>query len=196
MTEHDDLQALWQSQAVEAAPMHLDEIRKRAGRLRGRVRIRNLIEYAAGLIVVPSFVSMAIHAGEPLIRIGAALTAAGALFALWQLHRRGGARPPGDAEAGALFDVLRGELARQRDALASVWLWYLAPFVPGMALILLGRWLHPIEKLGRSVETDRTMIVMTAVITLLIFLVSHLANRLGAKALQRQIDDLDALRRT
>jgi hypothetical protein len=195
--DRDDtgLQALWQSQAGEEFSMPVEQIRKRARRLHARVWTRNLIEYAAGLIVVPSFVTLALHATDPLIRLGAALTALGALFALWQLHRRGSSRRPPDAEAGPSLDFLRGELARQRDAQASVWLWYLAPFAPGMALILVGRWLSPVEKVGRSLESDRTMTAMMAVIMALLFLVSHLANRFGARRLQDQIDELDTMRR-
>jgi hypothetical protein len=190
-----DLKALWQSQAIEEFPMPLEEIRKRARRLQGRVQRRNAMEYFAGGVVVAAFVSASITHALPLVKIGCAAVALGAVIALWQLHARGSARRTPDASATALADFHRRELVRQRDAQASVALWYLAPFAPGMALVLLGRWLSPIDEVGRSATTDRIMIAMTGILMLLVFLVVFLANRLGAQRLQKQIDEIDALRK-
>jgi hypothetical protein len=186
-----DLQTLWQSQKPEEPPMSLAEIRSKAGAFQRRILVRNVIEYAAGLIVVPSFALMAWNAPQVLTKVGAVLVALGALVCLWQLHARGGAKRAPDAGAASLIDFHRQELERQRDALASVWLWYLGPFVPGMALILLSSWLAPVAT--RSVESQRAGTLMMTVIVVLVFLVIFLLNKLGAHHLQKEIDKLDAL---
>ncbi|MBP6690538.1 MAG: hypothetical protein KA153_11140, partial [Hyphomonadaceae bacterium] len=43
-----------------------------------------------------------------------------------------------DAGAQSWATFHRAELTRQRDALRTVWSWYLAPFVPGMLVFLAG----------------------------------------------------------
>src|SRR5687767_3044476 len=172
-----DLKSLWQSQEPEETPMALDEIRIHAGRFQRRIRFRNAIEYAAGLIVVPAFAAWAWTAPDVITKAGAALTVIGALFCLWQLHVRGGARPAPEASAAALLDFHRRELVRQRDALRSVWLWYLGPFVPGMLLIQLGDFLTPPKNPAISVEADRAITGMFTVVVVLVFAVIFLVNR-------------------
>jgi hypothetical protein len=57
---------------------------------------------------------------------------------MFQLHRRGSARAlPADAGLRASLDFHLRELERQRDALHTVWLWYLLPFVPGFVAALV-----------------------------------------------------------
>lgn len=190
-----DLKILWKSQETEEPPMALDEIRRKARRFQGGVRIRNLIEYLAGLIVVPSFALWAWRAPELPVKLGAAMVVVGSLFALWQLHLRSGARRPPEASAVALMDFHRAELIRQRDALRTVPLWYLAPFAPGMFTLLIYRLLNPVEKATRSLEADRAMSVMMIIIVVLLFAVVGLTNALAAHRLQAKLDELDRLGR-
>ncbi|MEQ1812619.1 MAG: hypothetical protein ABL889_22020, partial [Terricaulis sp.] len=77
---------------------------------------------------------------EPIIRVGAGLIIAGALYVCWKLHELGRAATRGELDAGAQSWAAfhRAELTRQRDALRTVWSWYLAPFVPGMLVFLAG----------------------------------------------------------
>ena len=74
-------------------------------------------------------------------------------------------------------------LIRQRDAIASVGVWYLAPFAPGMTLLLLGRWFQS-HATHRSLGTDHLIIALVAVLAiagLVIFgpAVSSLLSKLG-----------------
>lgn len=194
MTE-PDLKQLWQSQEQENAPMPLEQIQAAAGRFQRRVRIRNLIEYAAGLIVIPSFAWQALNAPHPLYQAGAAMIAVGALVCLWQLHLRGGARRTPGASAASVMDFHRSELARQREAMGSVWLWYLGPFAPGMALCLASLWLHPPARYALNPAEGRANVALAAALAVLVFLGVFALNRLGARRLQREIDRLDALGR-
>ena len=64
---------------------------------------------------------------------------AGALTVMFELHRRGSARTaPADLGLSTCIDFHRKSLERQRDALRTVWIWYLLPFVPGLAIFEIG----------------------------------------------------------
>lgn len=129
---------LWKDQAVEPHLLSPDEIRSRLGRLDGRIRARNRIEYFAGGL---AFVVFAVFVAYQLVRhgfdiatLGAILLMLGVLTMGWQLHRRTGPVTTIDG-ARPSVEIYRAELRRQRDALTSVWLWYIAPVVPGMIVL-------------------------------------------------------------
>ncbi len=83
----------------------------------------------------------------------------------------------------------RQELIRQRDALRSVGLWYLAPFIPGMALVMMGRWFQS-HAAHRALAFDHLLILLTSGLAVLVFLAIWLLNLYGAKRLQQRIDAL------
>jgi len=120
--------------------MSLADVHLHAQRFQSRIRSRNMIEYGAAVFVVAAFVWMAVTIPEPIIRVGAGLIIAGALYVCWKLHELGRAATRGELDAGAHSWAAfhRAELTRQRDALRTVWSWYLAPFVPGMLVFLAG----------------------------------------------------------
>lgn len=131
----DDIQRLWQCQPVVPTPIDLEQIRRRAGKLHGRVRARNLRETIAGVIAVVILTWFALGKPDPLARLSFALLIAGMFYVIWHLwrHGRSGVLP---AEFG-LTDAAtfhRRELERQRDLLRSIIRWYLAPFIPGWAV--------------------------------------------------------------
>ena len=138
MPDHDPFQALWVGQKQEPFDMSLAEIHARADSFRTRVRVRNLTEYAAAILVTGIFGWMAFLIPQPVVKTGAALIVLGTLYVVFMLHRKGGtggALPDG---AVSLADYHRAELVKQRGALATVWRWYLAPFVPGMLVFIGG----------------------------------------------------------
>ncbi|MBC7769704.1 MAG: hypothetical protein H7124_13065 [Phycisphaerales bacterium] len=119
--------------------MSLADVHVRAQRFQSRIRTRNFIEYAAAALVIGVFGWMTLIIPEPAVQTGAVLIMLGALYVCWQLHRLGRAatRDERNAAAHSWTDFHRDELTRQRDALRSVWRWYLAPFLPGV-LVFLG----------------------------------------------------------
>lgn len=193
---NDPMKAVWLSQPVEQIQMTTADLTAGATGFERKVRRRNLVEYCAGAILMPLFGAGALlgHFGW-MMRAGMGLGVLGVAFVLWQLHRRGSPGPtPAGGSAESLLVFQRAELARQRDALRSVPLWYLLPVVPSFVLILLGRWIQdPIR--GRSANEDHAAILATAVIGLLLFTIVWLLNALGASRLDRAIDRIDALRR-
>lgn len=184
-----DLQSLWQSQEPQEPPMPLAEIRAAATKFQRRIKVRNTVEYVAGAVVVAAFAWQAAVRDSLLTQLGCVAIILGTFVMLWQMHARGSARPAPEHHASAVLDFHRAELARQRDALASVPIWYLGPALPGMALIMFDRWrTAPAE--GEALQAGIGTAIVVAV-----FGVVWLLNHLGAKALQKEIDQLDALRR-
>jgi hypothetical protein len=183
-----DPQNLWQSQATEHEPMTIAEIHEKARTFQARVRRRNMVEYVAAAVAILGFLPALLQRGSWMMQVGAGLVMAAIAFVVWQLHRRASAQAvPEAGEAVTAFH--RRELIRQRDAIRSVGLWYISPAIPGMAMILLGRWFQSPAP-HRSVALDHLIIALVAVIAILVLLAIWLLNQRGAKRLQRRIDEL------
>jgi hypothetical protein len=109
----------------------LDDVRNKASRFERRIHWRNVREYVAGVVCIVLFTSQLRHLhgwrlSPPLLLI------AGGIYVMFQIHRRGSARKvPANVGIMATLEVHRLELERQRDALRSVWRWYMLPFQPG-----------------------------------------------------------------
>lgn len=139
MSDRDPLQSIWKNQSNEEFSMSLADIHSRAEKFQSRVRTRNLIEYVAAATVIAFFIWTALITPALIVRIGAALIVLGALYVCWKLHELGRAASKAELDAAqSLTDFHRAELTRQRQALNTVWNWYLAPFIPGMVVFLAG----------------------------------------------------------
>lgn len=189
----DPITSAWQASGRDAVLPTIEESRAGADRFYRQIRRRNLIEYAACVLVVALFGAGAIFLPAGVLpRIGMALVALGALIVAWQLHRRASAEAP--PEAMAMEPVLthqRAQLVRQRDALSQIGLWYIGPLVPGMVLLLL----HPVFEKGpaAALEFD-TGHWITLAVNLLVFGGAWWLNHRAARQLQVAIDEIDALK--
>jgi hypothetical protein len=183
-----DPQSLWQNQATEYDPMTLAQIHEKADAFQSRIRRRNLTEYIACVVVVAAFAPLLFLRQSWMMQAGALAIMAATIPIAWQLHRRGSAQPVPEG-GSALIASYRQELTRQRDALRSIGVWYLAPFAPGMGLLLLGRWFQS-HAAGRPIGIDHLIIILSTVIIALVFLVIWLVNQRGADRLQKRIDEL------
>jgi Flp pilus assembly protein TadB len=184
----NDIGKLWHDQGEEPVKMSLDEIRRKAQRHGRTVRRRNGREYVAAAFVVAIFGYYIWHYHEWFMRIGSGLVIAGAVYMVFQLHRRGSAASaPADLGRTTGLDFYRKELERQRALLSSVWRWYLGPFVPGLAVITLGAAItNPSHSPHAWLFTGSYAVVMA----LAFWLVARL-NQRGAARLQRQIEELN-----
>ncbi|MEM7459556.1 MAG: hypothetical protein AAF331_08830 [Pseudomonadota bacterium] len=168
--------------------MSISELSARSGHFRSRIKRRNLIEYLAAALVVGIFGWMAFIVPVPSIKIGAVMIAMAAVYISWQLNRVASVSED-DAPEENLAHAHRRALVRQRDALRSVWRWYLLPFVPGMLVFVL----------GTSVETGETLPIWAVISTSLVSLgfVSAVfagvwaMNAFAARKLDREITALD-----
>ena len=182
----DDLKQLWREQPMPAPTFSLDDLKSEAKRMHRRIAFRNATEYAACAVVVCVFAFYVYRFPYPLMRIGSILTMLATLFIAWQMNRRASNQAFPAVKGGlSWLQFQRSQLVRQRDALRSAWLWYVAPFVPGVVVF---RW---------GVETQlppdgpfaRGWLANLAIA--LIFLGIAAFNRYAARKLQRRIDMLD-----
>lgn len=140
----DDVKKIWQDQPLEGMTMSLKQVHERIEKLSRMVRRRNLIGGFACITVLLcfSYFFVALNAPtERIERIGAALTAVGAGYIMYQLvsgkMKRQSALAESQAQASVIF--YRSELQRQRDFHQGMWLWSrLLVFAPGPLIFLVG----------------------------------------------------------
>jgi hypothetical protein len=193
-----DLRTAWKNQPVEPVRISLDDIRRKARTLQRQVLRRNLLEYAAGVLVVTVFGGYIILFPAALARIGSVLIIAATLLVLFALHRRGSSRTLME-HAGMItcLSFHRQELERQRDLLRGVWNWYLLPFVPGIVIFHLGLFQFGMARPGAHQHAARFAagIGLSLLVCLAFFAAIGALNMCGAHRLQSEIEDLDALGR-
>jgi hypothetical protein len=183
---NEELKQLWKTQAAPVAVFSEQELQRKVKTLQRKVALRNWLESLVAVPVIAVFAYYIWAFRFPLMQIGSALVIGGALVVLQQLHRRATNRPLPETLAGLpCLDFHRAQLERQRDALRSVWLWYVGPFVPGM---LVFRWGVETE-LGANAPFARGIVanlVIAGVMLAVIWL-----NHRAANKLQQQINKLD-----
>lgn len=174
--------------------MSLADVHLHAQRFQSRVRSRNMIEYAAAAFVIVAFSWMAVTIPEAVVQVGAALIVLGALYVCWQLHRLGRAATRSEFAAGAQSwaEFHRSQLIRQRDALRTVWNWYLAPFVPGVLVFLAG--VSFTEDNPAPFPARLAVFVAALGITVAVFAVIWWLNAMAVKKLDADIAALDQAR--
>jgi len=189
----------WQRSSGEPPRFTPEQLRGRISKFERTIGRRNLVEYIAAALVIVLFAYYCWMFPTLLLRLGCGLMIAGTAYVIYQLHRRASARPaPADMAIRSCVDFQRAELARQRDALNAVWSWYLLPFVPGMAVFLLGLFqftMHIAEAAGRPFRSGIAVMAFSfvAACIAIVFAAIWLLNRRAAGYLQREIDELDRL---
>jgi len=190
MTDHDPLHDLWATDQGEKFTMSIADLTARSDRFRSRIQRRNLIEYLAAALVIGTFGWMAYIIPVLSVRIGAVLIMLAAVYISWQLHRVASVSA-GESPADDLASVHRRELVRQRDALRSVWRWYLAPFVPGLLVFIVG------TTIEAGVHAPLWAVIATSAVSLgfvgLIFAGVWALNAYAARKLDEEIKTLDSV---
>ncbi len=192
----DDVKNLWQNPQAEPIQISLVELHQKAQKLEQRVRWRNLGEYAASAIVVACFGFYIWKFPAPMVRLGCVLVIAGVLFVVYQLHKKGASRSvPAEMAFRTCLDFHRQQLERQRDLLRGVWTWYLLPFVPGLAVFLLGlfRWTMKLPHAPAHTRVIIATFALTAAACALVFFAIGKLNQWAARKLQREIDALNEM---
>jgi hypothetical protein len=189
-----DARGLWQSQPPGPPVISPEDLHGKMRRFDRRISRRNVREYAGGAFVVVAFGFCEWKLSAPLFRLGSGLAIIGALYVMFQLHRRASVRPaPADLGLRTCIEFHRQTLERQRDALRAVWSWYLLPLVPGLAVFMIGsavnQWTaHPVDMghlvMGYGIVVGLVAVVFYAVLKL---------NQRGADRLQDQIDEMTEL---
>jgi hypothetical protein len=184
----DSITTLWAQRYNDAVPLDAEALARADRHFRRRIRRRDTIEYVAGALASGVFVNTAIRTPDWGVRIACAAIILGTLIVLYNLWRR---RPAaqGAALGAPSLAFHRATLAAQRDALATVWRWYLAPVVPGMMLFLLA----VLRASAQHMPFWAALLAITGVALPVvgIFWGIHCLNRVGARRLKAMIDALD-----
>jgi len=182
----------WQAAPAEPFTMPIDALRARVDRLARRTRVRNYGGYTTTAIVVAGALWWMTRIADPFATAGALLTMAGALTIAAQLRAtRSGGPMGGDAAAlgrTGSFDFHRAELERQLDFHRGPQLWIrLGVFGPG-ALLFFAGFARAQPHLARTIgwEALACVLMLAAAVPL---------NAWYARDYQRQIDELDHLRK-
>lgn len=187
----ENIRSLWQKMPTDTVVITADEMRAKTLKFEQRVRHRNFIEYGATVFVVVIFGWYATwpKPATPLWPIANILIVLGALYVAFSLHRhaRAASAPPVASITG-LLDFHRAELARQRDALVTVWRWYVLPFAPGLVLWFVAMWVGTPSSAQPKVAA---VVIIAGLFCIAVCAAIILLNLLGAARLQRMIEDLD-----
>jgi hypothetical protein len=191
-SEKPDPKAIWGAQAVEPTPVTVEQIHANAGKFHSVVRHRNRVEYTALVSVVAVFAAQIWAVPFPLMRLGSLLIIAAAVFTMVWIHFRVSATPiPSHISLIDYMSRYREELRRQQSALRAAWLWYLAPWVPGLGLFTIG-----MARVFQHATGNRAPLWLIALVMVVMagaFAARWLVNLRGARKLQRQIDELNRL---
>lgn len=186
MTEEKNIVDIWQEQPLAESEIDMAVIMKKAHQFQRKVRFRNLTEYVAAAAVVAWTGHTALTSPAPwLVKTGSVLIGLGAIAVATFLHLRGHAaraEPPLTAPTREVVGWHRSELVRQRDLLRSVPRWYLGPFVPGLALTLVGVW--------QASPGGAWRVGLGAAFIALVFAGVAWLNSRGARKLDEQIEEL------
>lgn len=186
-----DMRSLWRNQKAEET-VTLENVHERAEKFHRTIRNRNLREYFAVAFVVAIFSWYVWVLPGWMTKAGSAVVVASALFTAWKLYRLRPVRVASVPTSVGLVDFYRRELIRHRDAVKSIWLWYILPYVVGIILMMLGRYFQ-FHVPGRPLDLDHLIIILSTVIVILMFVIVWLLNMLAVAKLQSKIDELDKL---
>lgn len=181
---NNSVQQLWQSQPVEVTKMSAELLRKRANKLEHRVWWRNAREYVASLVAAVMLAYSFATTHDVLSRVAFGLFFAGLIWIVVQLHRKGSAKSmPTGVDTVTSLRFYRVELERQRELVARVWSWYLAPLLPGFIVYTIG---HAIRRPAAWAK----LALLDAMVALMFFAIWKL-NMRAARCLDRMIHDVN-----
>jgi len=184
MTE-SDLKASWKSQPGITLTVPLETLRRGATGFQRRVKWRNALEYVACAVVIAIFANYIAAFPHPRMQAGSVLVIVATIFVAWQIRvRAASASTPADLGARPWLDFHCAQLERQRAALHSVWLWYVAPFVPGVAVF---RWGVETELAAGGPFAHGLWANLSIAV---VFVLVIAMNRYVAGRLQRRLDQL------
>jgi hypothetical protein len=187
MTELDP-KILWRDQAVEATPISLEDIKRRARWSVRIIALRNGADYfafiACGIVLLHGAVYMF---DEPIFRVASIISvvalAAGA-YLMWK-HASAMALPD-DAGAADYLEFQRSQLSRQLAAIRLSWLWYLGPVFVVMPVFSIAFMIAYPDKGPKAAAIYLAGTIVGVILTLAI-------NAVRARRLRRMLKDLDRL---
>jgi hypothetical protein len=182
-----ELTQAWQEQEAKPVDIAMETITTRAGKFQRTIRWRNGRELVAAALAVGLFLYRATSERDrPLAVLGSIAIVVGTLYVGWVMITKGRASrlPDPTVPTSEYLDWHRGELRRQRDLLDRVASWYIAPFVPGIALLSADsarRLLEQGASFGSWIAYGGSIGVMGAFFGLVVWLNRRAARKLDAE---------------
>lgn len=183
---------LWTAAATDAAFTDPAACAARASAFERTITRRNRRERFAGWIQLPVWGGLAgffLWQGEWLTGLSLLLCGAGVLVVLRNLSRRAGNLPALPEEP--CLSHLQRQYSHQRKALESVPLWYVGPLVPGTLAFFAAVTARVAQSKGWSAAIEGAIVPLC--VTLGVFVVVILLNRVAARAIAGDIARLEAL---
>jgi hypothetical protein len=193
MTEPRDVRTLWQTQPPEGAPMSIDDVRRRARALDGKVRRQDAIMALSALINTVAFVAIMWYL--PNLRLVAAILIATVIaIVAGYVRRRPSRRQAIDVLTSAAInpcvDFYRHALVRKRDMARQLWAWFMPPAILGQVALIVGFVISPPNVPRRIILMALPFWILTDVV---IFVFGWRNAQREANARQRELDLLDSL---
>lgn len=182
---NDEMQNLWSDQPLEPVRILAAELKRKAELLDRKTRVGLRLAIAIMIFCAIGYASFLHFFPGTIQRIGAALTLAGYAYGFYVLYTRGPARKVPAGPALATCVAYRAELVRHRDFHRIAWRTMILPFVPGPAIFIMG-FLIPEQGLANALAITAALIASP-------FAAGVPLNRMKAKKLQEEIDQLDTL---
>lgn len=182
----------WQSAANDAHFSDPAACALRASKFERTIRIRNLVEYAAGGLAMVLFGASAIGAiskGETLIGMAMMLTMIGVAVVLGGIARRASNLDRRLEEP--CLDHLARQYRRQFEALTRVPLWYIGPLVPGIIALFAAVAAGVAEVAGW--QAALAGITQPALIVGGVFAAIIALNLMAARRLRRDLERIERL---
>lgn len=192
MTEKDPLQVLWKSQTETPPTPSLPDVKQRALKFQSVIRRRNFFEYVVSLYVLYFFGKTALNTNNTLLAAASILCVLAIVFVCYKLFSN--ARSASRSELDMTLDFIdfhRSMLRRQHKALASVWKWYLAPFIPGLLLFVFAS--HFYNGASEPLLMSALYVLLKFLALGAVFFGIHWLNKREAKRIDIEIAKLDEL---
>jgi glucan phosphoethanolaminetransferase (alkaline phosphatase superfamily) len=190
MTNSNSLKSLWASDAYIFTPMTPEALRYHSKKFRGKIARRNAWEYAAGTVVIAFFAAFCLLIPLTLARWGAGLIIIGTLYIMWCLHNKAHASAKTDLRmTSSVMSYHKHQLGQQRDALRSIWSWYILPLVPGTVVFLIGTSMEFTQ--GASMLSVFKSIFPQIIFIAFVFCSVAWINQRAAKRINQEIRAID-----
>ena len=173
-----EIHRLWHDQAREEHAMNVDDIRAKADRFERKVRRWHVLTGVLFLAIIVVEGWQVWREPDVVERVGDLLTIAAFVYvAFWFRGRMTIESMPAGLALTTSVDFYRSQLASQRDVANHPWR-YLAVFLPGVGLSLL----------GRSLDRPPAQTAAIAAFGVALFLAIAWVHRRTARKLQSEID--------
>ena len=193
MTDHHDLQTLWQTQPPEGRPLTLDDVRRQARALEAQVLHQDVVMSLSAVVNTSAFAAVAWYL--PHLRIVAAIIIATVIAIVAGYVRRRPSRRAIDylTAGNPCVDFYRTALVRKRDMARQLWMWFMPAAILGQAALIIGFVIAPPNIPRRVVLMALPVWILTDV---LLFGFGWRNAQREATKRQRELDALDSMTHT